>query len=237
MPKKMLDGNLSRECGAAGAGCRAILRNQGRMSMRYTLPYTVLRDIDPVVKPFAIRAIQMTPAIFKANPRRAFVAAFSLALAITAHAAPAKVSQLTERFAVAGQITPDQVADLKSHGYTTLIALRPDGEGPDQPSAAQMEAAARSNGMAFAYVPVKAGAPSPDSAVTSLSKAIADKPGKVLLYCRSGSRAARTWGLVEASRPGGADANTIIDAVKASGQSAEDLRDAITKRVSLRPAR
>lgn len=179
----------------------------------------------------------MNSAIFSASPCRAFVAAVSLTLAITAHAAPAKISQLTERFAVAGQITPDQVAELKARGYTTIIALRPDGEGPDQPSAMQVGAAARSHGVAFAYVPVAAGAPIPDSAVAALSEAIADKPGKVLLYCRSGSRAARTWGLVEASRPGGADANAIIDAVKASGQSAEDLREAIAKRVSLRGAK
>ena len=174
---------------------------------------------------------------------RTFVAGVALALATSVQAgvsapSPARVSQLTERFSVAGQITPDQMADLKARGFTTIVALRPDAEGPGQPSAAQVEAAARSNGMAFAYVPVTAGTPIPDSAVTALGEVIAnDKSGKVLLYCRSGSRAARTWGLVEASRPGGADANAIIDTVKASGQSAEDLRDAITKRVSLRPAK
>ncbi len=163
------------------------------------------------------------------------IAGVVLVLAANAHAAsPAKVSQLTEQFSVAGQVTPDQLAELKARGFTTIVALRPDGEGPDQPTAAQMEAAARSHGLAFAYVPITAGAAIPDTAVASLSKAIADQPGKVLLYCRSGSRAARTWALAEASRPGGAQANTILDAVKASGQSAEDLRDAISKRVLAR---
>lgn len=174
---------------------------------------------------------------------RTFIAGVALALATTVQAgvsatSPAKVSQLTERFSVAGQVTPEQIADLKARGFTTIVALRPDAEGPDQPSAAQMEATARSHGMSFAYVPVTAGAPISDGAVTALGEAIAnDKSGKVLLYCRSGSRAARTWGLAEASLPGGADANAIIDAVKASGQSAEDLRQAITKRVALRPAK
>jgi uncharacterized protein (TIGR01244 family) len=142
------------------------------------------------------------------TPRRTFVRAFvagvALILANSAHAGiqapPAKVSPLTERFAVAGQITPDQLAELKAQGYTAIIALRPDGEGPEQPSAAQMDTAARSNGMAFAYVPVAPGAIS-ERAVEELSKALADNSGKVLLYCRSGSRAARTWSLVEASRP------------------------------------
>ncbi len=178
----------------------------------------------------------MKPSIYIS---RAVSAGAALVLAATVHAAnvaasPAKLSQLTERFSVAGQVTPDQIADLKARGFTTIVALRPDAEGPDQPSAAQMEAAARSHGMAFAYVPVKAGAPIADSAVAALGEAIGATSGKTLLYCRSGSRAARTWGLAEASRPGGADADTIIGAVKASGQSADDLREAISKRVSQR---
>ena len=174
------------------------------------------------------------------NSFRRAIAGIALVLATAAHAGvqaslPVKVSTLTERFAVSGQVTPDQVADLKARGYTTIIALRPDAEGPDQPSAAHMDTVARSHGMVFAYVPVAPG-PIPDSAVAALGNALDDNPGKVLLYCRSGSRAARTWSLVEASRRGGADTNAILAAVKASGQSADDLRDAIARRVSLRPA-
>jgi uncharacterized protein (TIGR01244 family) len=183
----------------------------------------------------------MKPSIHRRAFNRAIVAGVALALTAGAFGAtdaavPAKVSPLTERFAVAGQITAAQLAELKARGYTTIIALRPDGEGgPEQPSAAQMGDAARSNGMAFAYVPVSPGA-IPDTAVAALRQAIAGDSGKVLLYCRSGSRAARTWGLVEATRPGGMDADAIVAAVKASGQSADDLRGAIAGRVSARPA-
>lgn len=181
----------------------------------------------------------MTLSLDRRTFSRAIFAGVALALASAAHAgvqAPAKVSQLTERFAVAGQVSPEQLADLKARGYTTIISLRPDAEGPGQTGSTEMDAAARSNGMAFAYVPVAPGAAIPDTAVAALGKALQDNPGKVLLYCRSGSRAARTWGLVEASRPGGADAESILAAVKASGQSADDLRDAIDKRVAARPA-
>lgn len=148
-------------------------------------------------------------------------------------AAPASIRALTGRLAVAGQVSPGQLAELKARGYTTIIALRPDGEGPDQPSAAQMQEAARSNGMGFAYVPVAPGAV-PDAAVTALGQALAADSGKVLMYCRSGSRAARTWSLAEASRPGGAEADAILASVKASGQSADDLRAAIALRVAAR---
>lgn len=180
----------------------------------------------------------MKPSVYRRTINCAIVASVGLAFAAGAYAATgvpvhAKITPLTERFSVAGQISPEQLADLKARGYTTIISLRPDGEGPDQPSAAQMNDAARSNGMAFAYVPVAPGA-IPDTAVAALSQALAVNSGKVLLYCRSGSRAARTWGLVEASRPGGADADAIIATVKASGQSADDLRAAIANRVSAR---
>jgi uncharacterized protein (TIGR01244 family) len=174
--------------------------------------------------------------IFQCAIKRAAVAVTVSLVAATAHAgaeAPAKVSALTERYAVSGQITPGQLADLKARGFTSIVALRPDGEGPDQPTAAQMTAAAHSQGMTFSYVPVAPG-PIPDQAVADLGKAIENTPGKVLMYCRSGSRASRTWSLLEASRPGGASADTILAAVKASGHSADDLRTAIESRVSAR---
>jgi uncharacterized protein (TIGR01244 family) len=184
----------------------------------------------------------MKPSISRITINRAMVAGVALVLAASAFAGsvvpvPAKISPLSERFAISGQVTPDQLADLKARGYDTIISLRPDGESPDQPSAAQMNDAARSNGVAFAYVPVASAAVS-DAAVAALSQALAVTSGKgrVLLYCRSGSRAARTWSLLEASRSGGADANAILAAVKASGQSADDLRAAIADRVSARAA-
>lgn len=168
---------------------------------------------------------------------RVAIVVASIAVAAQAvAAAPAKVSQLTERYAVAGQITPEQLAQLKAQGYTSVVALRPDGEAPDQPSAARMQAAAESHGMTFTYIPVKSGAPIPDSAVAALGQALEASKGKVLMYCRSGSRAARTWGLVEASRPGGANTDAILAAVKASGQSADDLQTAIAAHVAARDA-
>ena len=151
------------------------------------------------------------------------------------HPIPAKINRLTGQVAISEQLKPEQVAGLRARGYATVIDLRPDGEAPDQPSAAQMGAAARDSQMAFAYVPVPHGA-IPDSAVAALHKALAEHPGPVLLYCRSGKRAARTWGLVEASRSGGASVEDILAAVKASGQSADDLRAQIAARVAARQA-
>jgi uncharacterized protein (TIGR01244 family) len=181
--------------------------------------------------------MMMNSSVLRRTLRRtaAFIAAASIAtLAHASGGAPAKISKLTDRLAVSGQITPEQLAELKAQGYTSIVALRPDGESPDQPTAAQMRAAADSKGMKFAYVPVVSGAVIPETAVASLARALDADSGKVLMYCRSGSRAARTWSLVEASRQGGADPAAILASVKASGQSADDLRAEIAARATAR---
>lgn len=129
--------------------------------------------------------------------------------------APLTIRPLAPGIALSAQIQPLAVATVKAQGYATLIDLRPDGEAADQPPAAAIAAAAHAQNMAFAYIPVPHGE-IPASAVTTLANALATQPRPILLYCRSGRRAARTWSLAEAARPGGLPAPAILDAVKAS---------------------
>lgn len=147
--------------------------------------------------------------------------------------ATARAHYLSENVWVAEQLDPATVPDLAKRVFVTIVDLRPDGEVAGQPSAKEMESVVTANHMHFAYVPVLHG-DIPDSAVAALSQAISARPGRVLLYCRSGRRAARTWALVEASRPEGLDAVAIEDAVKQSGQSADDLDAAIKLRIAKR---
>ncbi|MFZ6653852.1 beta-lactamase hydrolase domain-containing protein [Undibacterium sp. TJN19] len=143
--------------------------------------------------------------------------------------------QLTHSIFVTEQVSVNAVTSLKHDGITTIIDMRPDGEAAGQPTAAAMAAAAKAEGLDFAYIPVPHG-PIPDTAVTALQQQLAKNSGAVLLYCRSGSRAARTWSLVEASRNGGLDAPDILAAVKASKLNADDLEPAIRQRIALRTA-
>jgi uncharacterized protein (TIGR01244 family) len=96
-----------------------------------------------------------------------------------------------------------------------------------------MSGAAGSAGLAFSFVPVRHGA-IPADAVDHLAqvRTTSDKP--VLLYCGSGRRAARTWALAEASRPGGLGEGAILKAVRAAGQDAGDLQADIARRIALR---
>ncbi|MES2038407.1 MAG: TIGR01244 family sulfur transferase [Pseudomonadota bacterium] len=136
---------------------------------------------------------------------------------------------------VSEQINPQDIAALRQQGVQTIIAMRPDGEVPGQPTAATMEKEARKMGIKFSYVPVPHGE-IPDATVKDLQNALANSEGPVLMYCRSGSRAARTWSLAEASRPGGLDLTTILAAVKSAGLKAEDLQALIEQRIAARGA-
>lgn len=146
-----------------------------------------------------------------------------------------KINRLTDGIYITEQVMPEQVSRLHRDGFARIIDLRPDGEVPGQPSAEAIRSAAQQNNIAFDYVPVPHGA-IPGAAVTSLEKALASGDRPILLYCRSGRRAARTWALVEASRPGGQGTDAIIAAVKAGGQAADDLHDEIERRIAGRPA-
>ena len=148
-------------------------------------------------------------------------------------AAPFHLQRLTAEVSVSEQIALAAIPRVKLRGFAAIIDLRPDGEADDQPSAAEVGAAARRAGLAFAYVPVPHG-DIPGDSVAALRDAMAKSPRPVLLYCRSGRRAVRTWSLVEAERADGLSANQILAAVQGAGHSAADLRDAIDRRIAQR---
>ena len=105
------------------------------------------------------------------------------------------IRTVTESFAVAPQIRPEDAAVL-ARRFALLINNRPDGEVPDQPSSAEMEAAARAASLAYVHIPV-AGAPGPD-AIAATRAALSSAEGPVLAFCRSGTRSIVAWGLAEA---------------------------------------
>lgn len=144
-----------------------------------------------------------------------------------------RVSKLTQDISVTEQLKQDAMSQLKGQGFSTVIDLRPDGEAIDQPTSKVMSIAARENNIKFYYVPVPHG-DIPEQSVKQLAEALRNAPKPILMYCRSGKRAARTWSLVEASRSDGMNVNSILAAVKEVGQSADDLNQDIIRRISQR---
>lgn len=105
---------------------------------------------------------------------------------------------VTETFTVSPQITLEDLDAAKAQGFTLIINNRPDGEAPGQLSSAEVEAAARSLGLGYLHVPVMGG-PTPDQ-VGAVREAVRGAQGKVLAYCRSGTRSIVTWSLGALSR-------------------------------------
>lgn len=95
-----------------------------------------------------------------------------------------------------GQIEASHMAEAAARGVTMIVNNRPDGEEPDQPSAADLEAAAKAAGLGYAHIPVALEF-SADK-VEALAAALAGAEGRVLLCCRSGTRSAYLWALARA---------------------------------------
>ena len=115
--------------------------------------------------------------------------------------------QLTDRLYVSPQISVDQVETAKALGVTMIINNRPDDEEPGQTNGAAVEAAAIDAGVAYAAVPVAHGGFAPwqlDGMAAAMEQA---GEGKILAYCRSGTRSTLLWALAEASR--GEDPNEL----------------------------
>jgi uncharacterized protein (TIGR01244 family) len=111
-----------------------------------------------------------------------------------------------------GQLSPAAIPGLAGSGVTRIISNRPDGEEPDQPTTAEIEAAARAAGLAFAWVPVS-GLPRPDQAA-AVATLLADGAPTVM-FCRSGMRSAVIWAMAERLR--GADADDLRASAAAAG--------------------
>ena len=104
------------------------------------------------------------------------------------------IRQLDDKILVSGQIRPEDVAALANEGVTMILNNRPDGEEPGQPLAATIEDAAEQAGIAYRFVPILRGIGPAD--VDCIQQALREAgDGKLLAYCRSGSRSALACGL------------------------------------------
>jgi len=106
--------------------------------------------------------------------------------------------QLTDRILVAPQIAAGDVMDAAQAGVTRIINNRPEDESPDQTPGTEIEAAARATGLEYVAIPVTH-AGFAEWQVTAMADALAKTDGKILAYCRSGTRSTLLWALAQAS--------------------------------------
>ena len=118
---------------------------------------------------------------------------------------------LTQDIMVSPQIGIEAVAEAKALGVSLIINNRPEGESDDQVPGPDIEAAARAAGLEYVAIPIThSGFSEPQ--VAAMAEALKGATGKVLAYCRSGTRSTLLWALAESAQGGDPDALTNIAA-------------------------
>jgi uncharacterized protein (TIGR01244 family) len=140
--------------------------------------------------------------------------------AVEGVAAIDRFQRVTERVAIGGQPTPEQVMALSHEGFNAVINLREASEFNDGPQAR----AARDSGILFVRVPLSREKPE-DAAVEKFLAATDDQAlYPVFIYCASGDRAAALWMIRRVVRDGWALADAEAEADRA-GLPAGKIRD------------
>jgi sulfide:quinone oxidoreductase len=134
------------------------------------------------------------------------------------------IKKLTAKLAVSQQIAASDLHAIKAAGFRAVVCNRPDGEGPDQPSFSEIEAAARALGIEAHYLPVESGKVGDGDAV-QFGELMQALPKPVLAYCRTGMRAVTLWALSEAPH------GTLPDIVAAARAAGYDL-SALARRIA-----
>jgi uncharacterized protein (TIGR01244 family) len=129
--------------------------------------------------------------------------------------------RLDDRVSVFGQITAEDIVAAKAQGFTTLVNNRPDGEQPDQPTGADIEATARANGLDYVAIPVDHSGFA-EWQVAAMADALEQAPGPVLAFCRSGTRSTFLWALARGRL--GDDGDDLVGKAAAAGYDIGPIR-------------
>jgi uncharacterized protein (TIGR01244 family) len=129
------------------------------------------------------------------------------------------VKRINDHVSVSPQISPEDVKAIKAQGFVAIINNRPDGESPDQPTSAQIEAAAHEAGLAYHFIPLGREGVSSDM-IEETKQVLEGSTGPVFCFCRSGTRSTTLWAL---SQAGKAPADEIIAAAAHAGYDMSHL--------------
>jgi uncharacterized protein (TIGR01244 family) len=106
--------------------------------------------------------------------------------------APA-VQQLSADVCVSPQLDPAAMAWAAQAGFRSVVNNRPDFEGgPDQPTSAAIETAAKAAGLRYAYLPVEPAVHTPEQ-IARFAELLALLPKPLLAFCRSGARSGKLY--------------------------------------------
>lgn len=132
-----------------------------------------------------------------------------------------KLVSVSDTFAVSPQLEPSDMRGLTDAGFGTVICNRPDGEEPSQPTVASIREAAEAAGLAFHHIPVSGGE-FPPVAIKAFAKVRQEADGKVLAFCRTGTRSITLDALANVEDESAAER---INRAQRAGYDLSGLRD------------
>jgi uncharacterized protein (TIGR01244 family) len=109
------------------------------------------------------------------------------------------IRPINDEYSVSGQITVDELDEIKALGFKSLVCNRPDEEEPGQPHYADIAARAEELGLEIRHIPVGRMGLTPEG-VTEMVDAVEDLPKPMLGFCRSGARSTSIYEQAQRSK-------------------------------------
>lgn len=132
--------------------------------------------------------------------------------------------KLSESMLASPQITLADIENARREGVRLIVNNRPEGESDDQTPGPVIEAAARAAGIDYTAIPIgHQGFGEVD--VHALRDALGRAEGKVLAYCRSGTRSTLLWVLAQSAS--GQDPDQLAVAARRAGYDVAPIRSAM----------
>jgi len=128
---------------------------------------------------------------------------------------------ISDQVLASPQIEVADIAAAKSAGVSLVINNRPDGEDPESAQGAEIEAAAKAAGLDYQAIPIGHSGFS-EVQVDQMIEVLNGASGKVLAYCRSGTRSTLLWSLAQAKLGMAPDA--IANAAASAGYDVAPIR-------------
>lgn len=102
------------------------------------------------------------------------------------------INKISDLFSASKQISPEDVSKISDAGFKVIICNRPDGEEAGQPTADEIGAACKAEGVAFYHLPFQ-GTDLTLELVDEFRTVMDNAEGPVFAYCRSGQRCAHLY--------------------------------------------
>lgn len=103
------------------------------------------------------------------------------------------IHPIADDVSVAPQLAAADMAALAAAGFRSVVNNRPDHEGgADQPTDAEIGAAAAAAGLSYRHLPVSGGYQSPQE-IAAMAVLLQELPRPLLMFCRSGARSTKLY--------------------------------------------